>query len=70
MSKPARLSKSESMSWEQKVTPYVPYILLCLMIVLILLLIALVCTVMGVSAHSLTGTEANNYYYGLEECIR
>ena len=70
MSEPVRLSKSnEAMSWEQRIAPYVPYILLCLFILLILLIIALVCVVMGVSASSLTNTEANGYYYHLQEMI-
>ena len=60
MNSKARLSKqSETMSWEQRIAPYVPYLLIVLVIILILLCIALACTVMGVSAHSLTGTEAN-----------
>ena len=67
---PVRLSKqSDTMSWEQRITPYVPYILLCLFIILTLLIFALVCVVMGVSAGSLTNTEANGYYYHLQELI-
>ena len=68
MSEPVRLSKSnKAIGWEQRITPYVPYILLCLFIILALLIFALVFTVMGVSASSLTGTEANGYYYHLEK---
>ena len=70
MPEPVRLSKSNNArSWEQRITPYVPYILLCLFIILALLIFALVFTVMGVSASSLTGTEANGYYYHLQELI-
>ena len=70
MSNKVRLSKqSNNISWEQRLAPYVPYILLCLFIMLALLIFALVFTVMGVSANSLTGTEANGYYYHLEEII-
>ena len=58
----ARLHKMENgLSWEQRIAPYVPYLLLTLILVLMLLIIALVLTVIGVSTHSLTGTEANVY---------
>ena len=68
MSEPVRLSKSnKAIGWEQRITPYVPYILLWLFIILALLIFALVFTVMRVSASSLTGTEANGYYYHLEK---
>lgn len=68
MNSKVRLSKSnEAMSWEQRIAPYVPYILLCLFILLILLIFALACAVIGVSASSITGTEANMYYYGMEK---
>jgi hypothetical protein len=40
-----------------------------LFIILTLLIFALVCVVMGVSASSLTNTEANGYYYHLQELI-
>ena len=70
MCDPVRLSKqSDTMRWEQRITPYVPYILLCLFIILTLLIFALVCVVMGVSVSSLTNTEANGYYYHLQELI-
>ena len=70
MNSKVRLSKSNNArSWEQRIAPYVPYILLCLFIILALLIFALVFTVMGVSASSLTGTEANGYYYHLQELI-
>lgn len=70
MCDPVRLSKqSDTMSWEQRITPYVPYILLCLFIILTLLIFALACAVIGVSASSITGTEANGYYYHLQELI-
>ena len=68
MPEPVRLSKSnKAIGWEQRITPYVPYILLCLFIILALLIFALACAVMGVSASSITGTEANMYYYGMEK---
>ena len=68
MNSKVRLSKSNNArSWEQRITPYVPYILLCLFIILALLIFALACAVMGVSASSITGTEANMYYYGIEK---
>ena len=68
MNSKVRLSKSNNArSWEQRITPYVPYILLCLFIILTLLIFALACAVIGVSASSITGTEANMYYYGMEK---
>lgn len=67
---PVRLSKpNERMTWEQRIAPYVPYILLTLLLILVLLVVALAMTVFGVSPHSITGTEANNYYYGLEGVV-
>ena len=70
MSNKVRLSKqANNISWEQRLAPYVPYLLIVCLIILILLIFALVFTVMGVSANSLTGTEANGYYYHLEEII-
>ena len=68
MNSKVRLSKSNNArSWEQRITPYVPYILLCLFIILTLLIFAFACAVIGVSASSITGTEANMYYYGMEK---
>ena len=68
MNSKVRLSKSNNArSWEQRITPYVPYILLCLFIILALVIFALACAVMGVSASSITGTEANMYDYGIEK---
>ena len=69
MSTPVRLQKisSDKKEWEQKLEPYVPYLLILSLIILALLIFALACAIMGVSAHSLTGTEANNFYYHLEE---
>ena len=66
----ARLHKMENgLSWEQRIAPYVPYLLLILILILILLIVALVCTLMGVSAHSITGTEQNLYFNHLEDII-
>ena len=69
----ADLHKKEELSftarWEQWIAPYVPYLLILCLIILVLLVFALACTLMGVSAHSLTGTEANAYYYHLEDII-
>ena len=70
MSEPVRLSKSQSMqenNWESTLQRYAPYLLIVCFIILTLLIFALVFTVMGVSASSLTGTEANGYYYHLEK---
>jgi hypothetical protein len=70
MSEPVRLSKSKSMqenNWESTLQRYAPYLLIVCFIILTLLIFALVFTVMGVSASSLTGTEANGYYYHLEK---
>ena len=67
---PVRLSKSQSMqenNWESTLQRYAPYLLIVCFIILTLLIFALVFTVMGVSASSLTGTEANGYYYHLEK---
>ena len=67
---PVRLSKSQSMqenNWESTLQRYAPYLLIVCLIILVLLIFALVFTVMGVSASSLTGTEANGYYYHLEK---
>ena len=68
---PVRLSKKENISfamrWESFMYKYSPILLLLSLIILVLLVIALACAIMGVSAHSLTGTEANNFYYHLEE---
>jgi hypothetical protein len=57
----ARLSKSSMQedNWESTLQRYAPYLLIVCLIILILLIIALACALMGVSAHSLTGTEAN-----------
>ena len=70
MNEPVRLSKSQSMqenNWESTLQRYAPYLLIVCLIILTLLIFALVFTVMGVSASSLTGTEANGYYYHLEK---
>ena len=70
MNEPVRLSKSQSMQeekWESTLQRYAPYLLIVCFIILVLLIFALVFTVMGVSASSLTGTEANGYYYHLEK---
>lgn len=61
MTSKARLYKKQELSWEQRITPYVPYLLIVLLIILTLLLFALVFSVMGVSANSLTGSEANHW---------
>ena len=69
---PVRLSKSQSMqenNWESTLQRYAPYLLIVCLIILTLLIFALVCVVMGVSASSLTNTEANGYYYHLQELI-
>jgi hypothetical protein len=54
-------------NWESTLQRYAPYLLIVCFIILVLLIFALVFTVMGVSASSLTGTEANGYYYHLEK---
>jgi hypothetical protein len=68
---PVDLHKKEdinfAMKWEAWVQRHAPILLLLSLIILVLLVIALACAIMGVSAHSLTGTEANNFYYHLEE---
>ena len=67
---PVRLSKSQSMQenkWESTLQRYAPYLLIVCFIILVLLIFALACAVMGVSASSITGTEANMYYYGMEK---
>ena len=73
MSTPARLSKKENISfamrWESLMYKYSPILLLLSLIILALLLFALACAIMGVSAHSFTGTEANVYYNNLEAII-
>ena len=68
---PVRLSKSsmQENNWESTLQRYAPYLLIVCLIILTLLIFALVFTVMGASASSLTGTEANGYYYHLEELI-
>ena len=68
---PVRLQKisSDKKEWEQKLEPYVPYLLILSLIILALLIFALACVIMGVSAHSFTGTEANVYYNNLEAII-
>ena len=70
MPEPVRLSKSQSMqenNWESTLQRYAPYLLIVCFIILTLLIFALACAVMGVSASSITGTEANMYYYGMEK---
>ena len=68
------LHKKEDLSftqrWEIWVTPYVPYLIVLCMVILVFLIVALACALMGVSAHSFTGTEANNYYYHLSEVVQ
>ena len=63
----AEMTDAYKKEWEQKLEPYVPYLLILSLIILALLIFALACVIMGVSAHSFTGTEANNFYYHLEE---